>query len=309
MFQAQNLMEFYAPKKNDSISIGKDPKDFLPYIQKGYTLSLPDKTKPKGTLVFLEGSKFDKKNKSAQLMYEQANKHGFAVLSVSTEIPLDFYFTNTSSQTAHEIIEKAFKEHKLPNKNIFFIGVGLSGHRAMTYVAYVKNKQTRFQLNLTGIVLCDSALDWVRQYNEGARDIRINYNKGAVWEGTLTTYLLKKHLNGTPKTNLESYLNFSAYSYSDEESRHIKLYKDLAIRTYMQVAIEYWLKEKRKTPFDNNMSDMVGLITELQLAGNKTSELKVIYPEDSKSEKKNVDGTWISVDKAELMEWVMRQLE
>ncbi len=52
---------------------------------------------------------------------------------------------------------------------------------------------------------------------------------------------------------------------------------------------------------------MVGLIAELKLAGNKKSELKERYPKDSKSENKNVDGTWISVDKTELMNWIIKQ--
>lgn len=306
---AQKIIEEYAPKKTDSLSIGTGEKDFLPYIEKGYTLSMPEKTKITGTLIFLEGSGFDKKNKSAKLIYEQANTNGFAVLSVSTEIPLDFYFTDQSGDEAHQIIEKAFKKHKLPNRNIFLLGVGLSGHRAMKYVQFIKKTNPEFKPEIIGMVICDAALDWVRQYNEGARDIRINYNKGSVWEGTFSTYLLKEHLKGTPKTNIERYLDFSSYSYFDEKNRHIQYYKDLAVRTYMQIAIQYWLEEKRKTPFDNNGPDMVGLIAALKLAGNNTSELVIIYPEDSRSEKKNVDGTWISVDKKELMKWILKQVE
>lgn len=304
---SQNIVQEYESAKNDSIRIGEGEKDFLEYIQKGYTLSIPKKNKIVGTLIFLEGSGFDKKNKSAKLMYKQANKNGFGVLSVSTEIPLDFYFTDNSSQIAHEIIEKAFKDNNLPNNNIFLVGAGLSGHRAMKYVEYIEKANPDFKLNLTGMVICDSALDWVRQYNEGARDVRINYNEGSVWEGKFSTYLLENHLNGTPETNLEKYLDFSPYSYFDKKSRHIKYYKDLAIRTYLQIDVEYWLDEKRKTLFDNNASDMIGLIAELKLTGNKKSDLKVIYPKDSKSEKKNVDGTWISVDKKELMKWILKQ--
>lgn len=306
---AQHIIESYSPKPDKQLRIGTGENDVLPYIEKGYTLALPEKEIVRGTILLLEGSKFDQKNKSAKLIYEQAHAKGFAVLSVSTEIPLDFYFTNESTAQVHEVIRAAFKEHQLPNANIFLLGIGLSGHRAMKYVKYIQSEMLDFQPQITGVVIVDAALDWVRQYNEGARDVRINYNKGSVWEGSLTTYLLSEHLKGTPKTNLESYLDFSTYSYSDETSRHVKHYKNLALRTYMQVAIQYWLNEKMKTPFDNNGPDMVGLIAEVKLAGNDKSELVIIYPEDSKSEKKNVEGTWISVDKKELMEWVLKQTE
>lgn len=305
---AQQIIENYQQAKQDSLQIGTGKTDYLPYIQKGYTLFLPRAKTIKGVLIFLEDSGFDKKNKSARQMYNQANKKDFAVLSVSTTIPLDFFFNETSIMEAHQQIQDAFYMHNLPNKNVFLAGVGLSGHRALKYVAFVQKTNPKFRLEIVGLVICDAPLDWVRQYNEGARDIRINFNQGAVWEGTMSTYLLSKNLNGTPKTNLENYLEFSPYSYFDDEARHIKYYKEFAIRTYMQVAIQYWLEEKRKTPFDNNGPDMVGLIAELKLAGNKKSELVIIYPEDSKSEKKNIDGTWLSVDKQELIQWVMKQI-
>ena len=141
---AQNFVQKYEPKKNDSVRIGKGEKDFLKHIRKGYTLSIPKKTKKIGTLIFLEGSEFDEKNKSAKLMYEQANKKGFAVLSVSTEVPLDFYFADNSSQTAHGIIQKVFKNHKLPYNNVFLLGAGLSGHRAMKYVEYIEKTNPDF---------------------------------------------------------------------------------------------------------------------------------------------------------------------
>ena len=116
----QTIIEKYQPKKNDSIRIGKGEKDFFPYIEKGYTLMLPKSKKVKGVLIFLEDSKYDKKNKSAKQVYEVASNAGFAVISVSTEIPLDFYFTENSLQSTHQQIKHIFSKHQLPNKNIFF---------------------------------------------------------------------------------------------------------------------------------------------------------------------------------------------
>ena len=304
----QNLIEHYESAKKDSLQIGIGSKDFLSFIPKGYTLSLPTSSNIKGTLIFLEGSQFDQKNKTAKLIYKEANTRGFAVISVSTEIPLDFYFTNASCIIAHQLISQIFKQCHIPNDNIFLIGIGLAGHRAMRYQVYLQTNSLSFRPDIKGMIICDAPLDWVRQYNEGARDVRMNYNKGSVWEGKLTTYLLEEHLKGTPSSNLDSYLQFSAYSYTDHQSRNIHFFKDVAVRTYAQVAIEYWLDEKLKTPFDNNMSDMVGLIAELRRIGNKNSELRVIYPQDNRSKIKNVFGTWTAVNKVEFMDWIIAQL-
>ena len=54
------MVEHYEPLKNDSLNVGKGENDFLPFIQKGYTLMLPENKKIKGVLIFLEDSKYDK---------------------------------------------------------------------------------------------------------------------------------------------------------------------------------------------------------------------------------------------------------
>ena len=133
----QNIVEEYQKAKKDSLRIGELDTDFLEYIEKGYTLAKPDNTSNiSGVIIFFEGSGFDKKNMSAKQLYTQANIAGYAVLSVSTEIPLDFFFSENSILDAHKIIERAFDKNNLPYNNVFFIGVGLSGHRALKYVEY-----------------------------------------------------------------------------------------------------------------------------------------------------------------------------
>ncbi|SHJ54399.1 hypothetical protein SAMN04488007_0669 [Maribacter aquivivus] len=302
----QNIVEEYQKAKNDSLRIGELDSDFLKYIEKGYTLATPENgTNISGVIIFFEGSEFDKKNMSAKQLYTQANKAGYAVLSVSTQIPLDFFFAENSILDAHETIERAFDKNSLPNNNVFLIGVGLSGHRALKYVEYQEKTSPDFALNLSGLVICDAPLDWVRQYNEGNRDRRINYDEGAVWEGSFSNFILEENLNGTPKSNLENYLNFSTYSYSDKTDRKIKYFKNYPVRAYMEVAIEYWLEKKRKTTIDNNGPDMVGLIAQLKLTGNEKSDLVIFYPHESKTEKKNTAATWIAVDKNELMAWII----
>ena len=219
---SQNIVEEYEQKKNDSIRIGAGAKDFLPFIQKGYTLMLPKEKEIKGVLIFLEDSGYDNKNKISKQIYNNASKNGFAVLSVSSEIPFDFYFSKNSAISSHEIINKVFEKYNLPNKNIFFIGVALSGHRAMKHIEFMKEDNYAFQLNIKGIVLCNTKLDWAMEWYKYDREKRNKRND--LWEPTFANYILETNLNGTPKTNAESYYHFSTYSYFDEKKENIKYY-------------------------------------------------------------------------------------
>ncbi|WP_141878181.1 hypothetical protein [Gramella sp. Hel_I_59] len=304
---SQNIVEEYEQRKNDSIRIGIGEKDFLPFIQSGYTLMLPTSKDIKGVLVFLEDSGYDKKNKNSKQIYDQASEKNFAVLSVSNEIPFDFYFSKKSARSSHIIINQVFKKYNLPNENIFFIGVGLSGHRVMKHIEFMKEDNYGFQLNIQGIVVCNAVLDWASEWYKFDREKRNQRNN--LWEPTFATYMLETHLNGTPKNNPDGYYDFSAYSYFDEKNENIKFYTSYAVRAYIEPAIKYWLKKHLKTMYDNNSPDMVGLLAELELAGNEKTELIVLQPEDNESQKKNPDSTWDAINKNELIDWINNQSE
>lgn len=304
---SQKIVEDYKPLKNDSLRIGTGGNDFLPFIQSGFTLMLPENESIKGVLIFLEDSEYDKKNRSAKQIYNQASEKGFAVLSVSTEIPLDFYFSKSSMLSAHKLIRDTFSKYNLPNENIFFLGASLVGHRAMRYIKFLKEGDLEFQLNIKGIVICNFTMDFTRKWYQHKRDIRIN--RINLWEPKFMNYMLETYLEGTPKTNPKSYYNFSSYSYFDDKNRNIKIYKDYAVRAYIEPAIKYKLTNQLRTLYENNSTDMVSFLAELDLAGNKNTELIVLQPEDNPSPKKNTQSTWNAIDKNELMGWITKQVE
>lgn len=299
---SNKIIEAYEQKKNDSIRIGLGEKDFLPFIESGYTLMLPENKDIVGVLIFLEDSKYDKKNMSSKQIYKQASEKDFAVLSVSSKIPLDFYFSKSSMFSTHEIIQKVFKKHHLPNENIFFLGASLVGHRAMRYVKFMKEGDFEFQLNIRGMVLCNFTMDFTRKWHQHKRDIRINQID--LWEPKFINYMLETHLNGTPKTNPQRYNDFSPYSYVDEKNENIKIYKNYAVRAYIEPAIKHKLTKQLRTLYENNSVDMVGFLAELELLGNKRTELIVLQPEDNPSQKKNTQSTWDAIDKDELINWI-----
>ncbi|WP_299533542.1 hypothetical protein [Ulvibacterium sp.] len=302
---AQETVEYYEPVKRDSLKIGKGEKDFLPYIQRGYTLTLPEDKAVKGVLVFLEDSGYDKKNRSARQMYDEASKKGFAVLSVSTEIPFDFYFSEISIRSTNELIQKAFSKYNLPNENIFFLGAGLVGHRALKYIESMKRGSDGFWLNIKGIVICNFTLDWTRKWHQHTRDIRINHID--LWEPTFINYMLETNLKGTPKTAPENYHSFSSYSYYDEKNRNIGIYKNFVVRAYIEPAIKYRLKKYLRTMYENNSTDVVGFLAELELQGNKNTELIILQSEDNPSEEKNTQSTWDRINKIELVHWILKE--
>jgi hypothetical protein len=307
--QAQKIIEQYTPLK-DSLRIGPGKSDFLPCTEKGYTLVLPSQTDSvQGVLISFEDRRFDLAKDSSQQIYREATAHGLAVLYVSTGIPVDLYFSQMSLRYVDSTIRQVFATHRLPNQNIFLLGVNLSGHRALNYLRYCRNRPSGFQPQVKGIVLCDGVLDWVRQWYEETKAVRDKFAESSVFEGRLITYLLEKNLKATPRTNLNKYLDFSAYSYFDEQNRNLSYFKDYSVRAYTEPATHYWMNVKGKTTFDTNFPDMVGIINELKLTGNKKSELIMLHQPESNKDRRNPNYTWGLVDKKELIQWMVAQLQ
>lgn len=61
--------------------------------------------------------------------------------------------------------------------------------------------------------------------------------------------------------------------------------------------------------YENNATDIVGFLAELELSGNKNTELIVLEPEYNAAQDRNTQTTWNEINKNELMDWIMKQIE
>ena len=195
------------------------------------------------------------------------------------------------------------KETTLPtsaNTNIFLLAPGLTFILSLMGWAVIPFAE--------GVVICDFTLDWIRKWQQHKRDIKIN--RINLWEPIFMNFMMETYLKGTPKTAQDNYHNFSTYSYSDENNENIKFYKNYAVRAYIEPKIKYRLKKYYRTLYENNSTDIVGFLAELELAGNENTELIVLQPEEyNQSENRNTQTTWNEINKDELMDWINKQTE
>lgn len=302
--KAQIIHESYIAAK-DSLRIGLKNNDFLAYSEKGYTLIMPESGVIQGVIISLDGSRFDLKTAPAnQLIHPEAIARGMAVIYVSTGNPVEFFFDRKVIDQVDAMLTIVFRQYNIPNNNIFLLGANLSGTRGLKYLEYCRSGQSSFNPDIKGICLFDCALDMVRMWNEGLKAIRDNKAESSVAEGKMVTYLLKEQFLGKPHSYLKAYLNYSPYSYWDEESRHISVYKRYAVRAYTEPDILWWMQNKGKAIFETNAPDMAGIINELKLAGSKDAELIVFS--GHREGVHNPDETFGLADKTDLVNWMLR---
>jgi hypothetical protein len=309
----QRIYEQYT-KLNDSLRYGYGKNDFLPYGSRGYTLILPGTTNStSGMILMLDDNKInlqDSSQKQYICIQSEANAKDFAVLYISTGIPVDFYFSESSVFFVDSVLSNVFVKYGLPNKNIFLLGAMVSGYRALKYIEFCKNGKSKFNPDIKGVVLSESSIDLVRQWYECQKQVRDHLSDIAFFEGNFITYLFKSNLKETPVTDIDKYIEASPYSYFDTKMKKSVLFKDLAIRAYTYADLDYWFSAPGQGVYDSNYPDMSGFINEQKLAGNKKSELIVFSgnPADKhKTEMRKQSSTWDLVDKKELMNWITNQ--
>jgi len=309
--QGQQIFQQYT-KLNGSLRYGNGTNEIFPFGNRGYTLVTPGaKDSLLGTIVMLDDEKIDLHD-STKRQYiridREANAKGFAVLYISTGIPVDLYFSTASLIYVDTAMKRIFSQYHLPNKNIFFLGAMVSGHRALKYIEYCKTGLSNFNPNITGVVICESAIDWVRQWYECQKQIRDSSTAVKYFEGNFVTYLFKENLKTTPMADIDAFINFSPYCYFDTKMKKTKIYRDLAIRAYTFSDTRYWFSAQGYGVYDSNYPDMSGFINEQKLAGNKKAELIVFHsnPDDPlKNDLRRQSATWDLVDKVELINWMV----
>jgi hypothetical protein len=277
--------------------------------EKGYTLILPDdRTDLAGTIVSLEDNKlYSSDTLKYQHFKSEALEKGFAFLIIATGVPVDLYFSEKSLIFVDTLMKNIFTRYRLPDKNIFLLGILVSGHRALKYIEYCKSGKSLFYPVISGVILIECVIDWVRQWYECQKQVRDHLDEERFFEGTMITYLFNENLKATPITDIDKYIRFSSYSYFDMQMEKPRLFRDLAIRAYTYADIRYWFSTRGKGVYDSNYPDMSGFINEQKLAGNQQAELIVFHGNNHEDAPGQQTATWDLVDKRDLVNWIVRQ--
>lgn len=280
------------------------PNISVPYEDAGYTLVLPEDETAKALIVFFNSDR-DTINK----IFHHALPLDIAVAYVTTGNRFEFFFEEERMQQIETYLQEIISQHKIPQGNLLFCGMSLAGTRALKQAIFAKQGQSRFQLAPRAIAACDSPIDFVRFWQSLERAKRLNYNAIAVNEAIWVTAYLEKNLGGTPKEQEEAFSSYSPYSFSNLEAGNEQWLKDIAIRTYTEPDVKWWMKNRAKSYYGMNALDAAALINALQLLGNQEADLVLTMDKGYRPDGSRHPHSWSIVDEKELVNWFNQLLE
>lgn len=211
-----------------------------------------------------------------------------------------------SQQSLKEIINLVVSKYQLQDKDFFIGGFAIGGTCAVKFAELAV--QENFSTKPKAIFAINPILDWERYYNGAKRVIRLSNNSQVNKEIFYMIERIEKEANGTPKTALENYYNFSPYSFSDTTQKAVKNLINIPLMIITEPEIQWWLEERGYDLSYNNITDHTGIINELQRLGNKNAVLVTTTNQGYRKPDNNKHpNSWSIADPVPLIKWLMAQ--
>ena len=202
----------------------------------------------------------------------------------------------------------ALDTNNLESVPVFAAGLSLGGTRALKLAIFLDQHRDEFWLNLRAIAVADAPLDMERFWYGLRRSVRDQVHPAAVNEGQWVTYLLEKHLRGTPESSYDRYVSYSPYTHTAEDGGNAEHLVDIPIRAYHEPDIQWWMTQRGKTYYQMNSIDLAAMINTLTMLGSESAELVTTHDAREGLADKASPHTWSIVDNADLVGWFKRQL-
>lgn len=271
--------------------------------------ALKPETKIIGTLILLPPTAQPAEgviNENSQLL-ELAYKRGILVLipSINYNLCLDelaMKFLNTS-------FKEAMEKYKAPPDKVLMGGFSLGGMNAIRYVELSKENPSLTAIEPIAVYGVDPPLDWARIYYSFQQTKELNFSEVAVNEATNYLEKLERGFGGSPKEVPHLYVKHSMYSKTEKNGGNAIYLKNIPIRIYADVDINWHLKERQTDLYNINALDQTAMINQLQIAGNKEAEFINALGKGYRSNGTRHPHSWSIVDPIDLMDWMLVQLE
>ena len=295
--KAQKVIHHLNPQQGqiyftDQIAIDREAE--------GYTLVLPDTGDIKGLIVnFHSNTKTNGKEERVALT------HHIAVMYVSTGNRLDFFFEDQAMLEVEQYIHEVVFQYDIPPENLLYFGQSIGGTRAVKMVIFSQSDTSVFHITPAAVAMADSPLDFVRFWKQEHKALQDNHNTTSVNEAQWVSAYLEKNLGGTPMQQFDRYVDYSPYCHSADGGKYLELLTDIAIRSYHEPDVHWWMQNRGKTYYEMNVIDGAALVNELNLMDNTKAELILTeeqgyYPDGSRH-----PHSGSIVDFEEMVEWFL----
>jgi len=273
-----------------------------------YYLKLVPKQKPIGAVViFPSGGELVqdliKQIDIPQLAYEKE------ILTIIPSINWGTDDRRTENILLDQIFREVIEKHNVPKENFILGGLSNGGMISLKYAQQsVKEKETTF-LQPKGVFGLDVPLDNIHLYEYCEREIKRNFSEVGINEAKWFIKRYNKLYGGSPKEYPERYIETSIYSNGEINGGNAKYLKNIPVRMYTDLDVNWLITERRRDLYDWNGTDIVAMINDLKLMGNEDANVIITMGKGVRLDGTNHPHSWSIMDNNDCINWILKLLK
>jgi hypothetical protein len=273
-----------------------------------YYLKLVPKSKPIGAVVILPSG-----GETVQDLLKQIEIPNLAndnnILTIIPSINWGTESRAVEIRILDEIFKEILKDHNVPKENFVLGGLSNGGEIALTYAEVSKKEKDSTFLTPKGVFGLDVPLDKAHMFNYCIREINRNFSKVGVNEARWIMNSYNQTYGGSPNEFPERYIEASIYSNGEENGGNAQYLKDIPIRMYTDLDVEWLINQRRRDLYDWNGTDIVAMINDLKLMGNQDANVIITVGKGVRLDGRRHPHSWSIMDNQDCVNWVLKLFE
>ncbi|MDN3672747.1 hypothetical protein QWY99_06720 [Flavobacterium branchiarum] len=266
------------------------------------------KNKIIGALVILPSGGETTENLLKQItLHQLAVEKGILVIIPSVNLGTD------TREAEFQFLDKIFSEivekYKVSKDKFILGGLSNGGMISLTYAEQAVKNPNKFFLIPKGVFALDAPLDQARFYNYCEREIKRNFSEAGANEANWIKSNYDSLYGGSPDKFREKYIEASIFSYGAEEGGNAKYLKNVPIRMYTDLDVDWLLNERHRDLYDWNGIDIVAMINQLKVMGNKDANVIVSQAKGVRLDGSKNPHSWSIMDSGDCLNWILNLLK
>lgn len=207
-----------------------------------------------------------------------------------------------------EILDKIFAQiidqYDVPKEKFILGGLSNGGMISIKYAQKSVQNPEQTLLKPLGVFGLDTPLDISHLYEYAEREIKRNFSEAGMNEARGMIEKYNRTYGGSPTEFPEKYIEASMYSYGVENGGNAVYLKDMPIRMYTDLDINWLLNERHRDLYDWNGTNIVAMINELKLMGNRDANVIITMGKGFRLDGRRHPHSWSIMDTNDCMNWI-----
>ncbi|MBS1564068.1 MAG: hypothetical protein JST39_06750, partial [Bacteroidetes bacterium] len=192
-------------------------------------------------------------------------------------------------------------------KDQFAIGGMSSGGTIALRYAELCHEKPDFAITPRAVFDVDSPLDLLELYRSGQRELKKDFKGWWLGESQMILDRFDKEL-GRADGDLAGYKAVSPFINSIEGPGNEKWLQKVAVRSYHDVDVNWFIKNRRRSLYETNMLQASAFINRLALQGNESADFVSSRIQGRRANGQRHPHSWNIVDEIDLIQWLREQL-